>query len=64
MSFLGKNAKMPDKPAKSCRAEDDAELLVFGYGCKLFRDDAKAILENSGQLLIPWMGDSSLMVDR
>ena len=44
--------------------DEDNELLVFGYTCKLFRDEAKAILENSGQLLIPWMGDSSLMVDR
>ena len=43
---------------------DDEELFVFGYACKLFRDDAKGILENSGQLLIPWMGDGSLMVDR
>lgn len=46
------------------KEEGDEELLVFGYSCKLFRDDAKAILEDSGQLLIPWMGDSSLMVDR
>ena len=43
---------------------EDDELLVFGYACKLFRDEAKAILEDSGQLLIPWMGDGSLMVDR
>ena len=43
---------------------DDDELFVFGYACKLFRDDAKALLENSGQMLIPWMGDGSLMVDR
>lgn len=51
-----------DTPKKA--QQDDDELLVFGYACKLYRDDAKAILENSGQLLIPWMGDSSLMVDR
>ena len=44
--------------------EDDDELFVFGYASKFFRDDSKAILENSGQLLIPWMGDGSLMVDR
>ena len=42
----------------------DKELLVFGYACKLYRDEAKSIMENSGQLLIPWMGNSSLMVDR
>lgn len=48
------------------RAEEEEgdELLVFGYGCKLFRDDSKALLEDSGQLLIPWMGDTSLMIDR
>ena len=44
--------------------EEDEDLLVFGYSCKLYRDDAKALLEDSGALLIPWMGDSSLMIDR
>lgn len=53
-----------DKNDAPKKAQDDDELLVFGYACKLYRDDAKAILENSGQLLIPWMGDNSLMVDR
>lgn len=43
---------------------DDQELFVFGYACKLFRDDDKGLLESSGQMLIPWMGDGSLMVDR
>ena len=43
---------------------ESEELFVFGYACKLFRDDAKALLEESGQMLIPWMGDGSLMVDR
>lgn len=51
-----------DAPKKAVDTND--ELLVFGYACKLYRDDSKAIMENSGQLLIPWMGDSSLMVDR
>lgn len=54
-----------DKNDAGKKAEDNNdELLMFGYACKLYRDDSKAILENSGQLLIPWMGDSSLMVDR
>lgn len=52
-----------DKSAPS-EKEEDEELLVFGYSCKLYRDDVRAILEDSGQLLIPWMGDNSLMVDR
>ena len=42
--------------------EDD--LLVFGYSCKLYRDDEKALKEDSGALLLPWMGDETLMVDR
>ena len=46
------------------RDEEEEDLLVFGYACKLYRDDAKALMEDSGQLLIPWMGDHSLMVDR
>ena len=45
-------------------SSEEEELFVFGYACKLFRDDAKGLLESSGQMLIPWMGDSSLMVDR
>ena len=45
------------------KAEDD-DLLVFGYACKLYKDEVKALLEDSGQLLIPWMGDGSLMIDR
>ncbi len=53
-----------EKEARLQAECEDDELLVFGYACKLFRDDTKGLLEDSGQLLIPWMGDSSLMVDR
>eukprot|EP00079_Xenopus_tropicalis_P014256 XP_004910608.1 PREDICTED: splicing factor, suppressor of white-apricot homolog isoform X1 [Xenopus tropicalis] len=41
-----------------------AELLVFGYACKLFRDDEKALYHEQGRHLIPWMGDSQIMIDR
>lgn len=41
-----------------------AELLVFGYSCKLFDDDEKALYHEQGQHLIPWMGDKSIMIDR
>lgn len=44
--------------------EESQELLVFGYGCKLFRDDDKAKMIDQGKHLIPWMGDSALKIDR
>ncbi|CAN7982065.1 unnamed protein product, partial [Ixodes pacificus] len=46
------------------RIKPDEELLVFGYSCKLFRDNEKAMLIDRGKHLIPWMGDDSLMIDR
>lgn len=42
----------------------DEDLFVFGYSCKLYKDDEKARLINSGRHLIPWMGQPSLMIDR
>ena len=32
------------------------ELLVIGYGCKIFRDDEKANFIEEEKHLIPWMG--------
>ena len=44
--------------------ERNEELLVFGYSCRLYRDDETAQAEENGAFLIPWMGDPSLMIDR
>lgn len=54
-----------DKPPKEESASSKyAELLVFGYACKLFRDDERAMYHEQGKHLIPWMGDNKLMIDR
>jgi len=52
------------KKSREKVAPDLSSLLVFGYACKLFRDDDKAVSLESGDHLIPWMGDSSLKIDR
>ncbi|KAJ8408583.1 hypothetical protein AAFF_G00252180 [Aldrovandia affinis] len=61
----GGNKKDHSKPKKE---ESDsnkfAELLVFGYACKLFRDDERAAFHEQGKHLIPWMGDKNIMIDR
>lgn len=44
------------------KSHDD--LLIFGYPCKVFRDDQKAAYVEDGRHLIPWMGRPSLMIDR
>ena len=61
MSFLGHLDATNDDGSRGSKQE---ELMVFGYSCKLYRDDAKAMAEDSGVYLIPWMGDHSLMIDR
>ncbi|XP_066546222.1 splicing factor, suppressor of white-apricot homolog isoform X3 [Amia ocellicauda] len=56
------------KEHKASKEESDsskyAELLVFGYACKVFRDDERAHFHEQGTHLIPWMGDKNIMIDR
>lgn len=44
--------------------KEQEELFVFGYACKLFRDDEKAVFVDRGKHLIPWMSDDRLLIDR
>jgi len=46
------------------RNENLKDLYVFGYQCKLFRDNERALFIDRGKHLIPWMGNDSLMIDR
>ena len=59
-TFRTRTMKKKDKEKET----DFSSLLVFGYGCKLFRDDQKAASIEKGEHLIAWMGDSSLHIDR
>ncbi|ESO91786.1 hypothetical protein LOTGIDRAFT_233356 [Lottia gigantea] len=55
---------LEDENSCQSQKDDDQDLFVFGYACKIFRNDEKALYVDKGRHLIPWMGDDSLMIDR
>lgn len=53
-----------DTVAQPVHDRYNSELLVFGYQCKIYRDDAKATWIDQGKHLIPCPSNTSLKVDR
>jgi len=53
-----------DEREENSNKPQSEELFVFGYACKLFRDDEQALTVDEGKYMIPWMGDDSLLIDR
>lgn len=63
-SKKGRSRNQDDRYSSSQPVDKFNDILVFGYQCKLFRDDNVATDVNSGKFLIPWMGNQDLMIDR
>lgn len=42
----------------------EIDLLVFGYSCRLFRDDSMALAVNEQDNLVAWQGNPDLLMDR
>ena len=58
------NEQELEQEYNNCHNQYKEELIVFGYSCKLFRDDFSAKAIDRGQSLIPWNGDETVMIDR
>ncbi|KAH9413675.1 hypothetical protein DERP_009379 [Dermatophagoides pteronyssinus] len=52
------------KHQKHSNDQNDDQLFIFGYQCKLYRDDEKSRWINNGKHLIPWIGDHNILIDR
>lgn len=59
-----KNRTLNNNGSTAAAEDEKQTLLVFGYSCKLFKDDEKALFVDQGKHLIPWMGDETLKIDR
>lgn len=61
-SYTSSNNNKSSRASKSSSSKLD--LLTFGYGCKLFNDEDQARYLDQGKNLIPFDGDSNLLIDR
>ncbi|CAG9462994.1 unnamed protein product [Pedinophyceae sp. YPF-701] len=59
--FAGLGARGNEAPGS---APDTEDLRVLGFAVDLARDDAAAARQEGGRLLVPCLGDASVMVDR
>lgn len=61
---LGTMSWERDVTSKPGHRSKEEELLVFGYAAKLFKDDEKARLVDSGRHLVPFQGRPDILIDR
>lgn len=61
---MAENSGIWNRPLDIQSIDPNEKLFLFGYSCKIFRDDEKAKFIDQGKHLIPWMGDDTLKIDR